>query len=82
MLVSVGAPVGGSIQFASPIPVKLEFGEGQTLAYQDSGRELAIAPAAGQQLCGTVIKVSAVSSIQHGKCILLSRLCKLKRNRV
>lgn len=35
MLVSVGAPVGGSLQFASPIPFKLEFGEGQTLAHQD-----------------------------------------------
>ena len=35
-LVSVSSPVGGSIQFASPIPVKLEFGEGQTLAYKDS----------------------------------------------
>lgn len=36
LLVTVSTPVGGSIQFASPIPFKLEFGEGQTLAYQDS----------------------------------------------
>lgn len=32
----VGLVGEGSIQFASPIPFKLEFGEGQTLAYQDS----------------------------------------------
>lgn len=36
LLISAGASVGGSLQFASPIPFKLEFGEGQTLAYQDS----------------------------------------------
>lgn len=36
LLVTVSTPVGGSIQFVSPIPFKLEFGEGQTLAYQDS----------------------------------------------
>lgn len=56
MLVSVGAPVGGSIQFASPIPVKLEFGEGQTLAYQDSGGNWQLLPQPDNNYAAQLLK--------------------------
>lgn len=42
--ISVSAWVNNSIQFASPIPFKLEFGEGQTLAYQDSAGDWQLLP--------------------------------------
>lgn len=34
-MVSASVPIGGSLQFATPLPFKLEFGDTQTLAYQD-----------------------------------------------
>ena len=44
LLISAGASVGGSLQFASPIPFKLEFGEGQTLAYKNGNGDWQLLP--------------------------------------